>query len=359
MIDGLLLQRINFNLAHLEPPVTSVTNLLYHGGHVYVAAPNLLLKLNALTLTVEQHVVYGPNMDAASCRYHPVEECPTDAIKRPADNYNKLLLVHAQQDALVSCWTWRQGVCDLRSLADLTRLLETSTTPVVASDPFNSTVGFVARAANSQPLLYVGVTHNALGPYRDEVPALAGRSLQSAPRFMHVLAANSQGLKASKASIEFMARFTKTFVVKYVHAFNVGVYNYFLSVQHMDADAAAVSSSSGKLVTKVARLCLNDLSFTKSYMEMPLRCESSAKGSPSSLRSIHYNELVAAKLVLVRSGGSRLEEAAAATGSYVVMGLFQETERGTFNESLPQDKETSDDGPKGESKKIKKFIIFF
>ena len=153
------------------------------------------------------------------------------------------------------------------------------------------------------------------------MPALAGRSLSNS-RFMRVLSSNSQGLKSSKASIEFMSRYSKTFIVKYVQAFNYGVFNYFLSVQHMDVG----SSEMTRLETKLARLCLNDLSFTKSYTEMPMRCVS---GSVTEMRSVHYNELVSARVVRVESEG------------YYLVGLFQETSRMTFNDTLPQERDDS------------------
>jgi hypothetical protein len=345
-----LIERINFNIKQLAvdhaddstqttkvelSPIENINNVVYHKGHVFVGAQNMLLKLNALTLQIEQYVAYGPVFDSSSCRYTPIEECG-GSVERKAltNNVNKLLLVYEQRAAILSCWTWRQGVCDLRRLDDITRLVQNASTPVVSSDSFNSTVGFIASAANSQDLFYVAATNNNFGPYRDEVPALAGRSLSST-RFMQVLSSNTQGLKASKASIEFIARYSKTFIVKYVQAFNVGIYNYFLSVQHMDADA---SLPGDRLVTKLARLCLNDLSFTKSYTEMPLKCVSSSRrlGSLSSLKLVHYNELLAARLVYVRS--ENLD-----TSNYYVVGLFQETSRNTFNASLPQDRDAGND----------------
>jgi hypothetical protein len=338
-----LIERINFNIKQLAidhaddstqttkvelSPIENINNIVYHKGSVYVGAQNMLLKLNALTLQIEQYVTYGPVFDSPACRYTPIEECGSER-KLLTNNVNKLLLVYEQRAAILSCWTWRQGVCDLRRLDDITRLVQNASTPVVSSDSFNTTIGFIASAANSQDLFYVAATNNNFGPYRDEVPALAGRSLSST-RFMQVLSSNTQGLKASKASIEFIARYSKTFIVKYVQAFNVGIYNYFLSVQHMDADA----SLSDRLVTKLARLCLNDLSFTKSYTEMPLKCVSSSRrlGSLSSLKLVHYNELLAARLVYVKS--ENLD-----TSNYYVVGLFQETSRNTFNASLPQDKD--------------------
>ena len=215
-----------------------------HGGHLFVAAENWLLKLNAATLSVEASVRFGPLYDSPGCRYLPAEECGQSPHQRApkllTNNHNKLLLVYERRRALLTCWSARQGVCELRALDDLGAVLEASATPAVANDALNSTVGFIASAANAQDLLYVASTYTDRGPYRRDVPALAGRSLGGGAReqvaarnyarfgggggqrqFMDVLA-SSQGLKSSKASIEFISRFQSSFIVKYVEAFNLG-----------------------------------------------------------------------------------------------------------------------------------------
>lgn len=353
-VEPYLLERLNLNLSDLtpsghapyaaaassqtEPKLTNINTIKYYNGYLYIAAQNWLLKLNANTLKIEQSIRYGPVLDSPMCRYNPIEECSSATpTKHSMNNFNKLLIVYESKQALLSCWTAKQGVCDLRDLNDISQLIQNSSIPAVANDPFNSTVGFIASAPNSQDLFYVASTHNSFGPYRDEVPALAGRSLNtqsqlipsfssSANRFMQILNSNSQGLKSSKASIEFISRFSKSFIVKYVTAFNLGIYNYFLSVQHMDTEPALRGDL---LITKLARLCLNDLSFTKSYTEMPLRCTSGSRG----LRSVDYNELISAKLVSIRNLESRDEFAEMSNDHYIV-GLFQETSRRTFNASL-------------------------
>lgn len=220
-------------------PIKHITNMVQHNGYLYVAAENWLLKLNAASLAIEQSVRFGPLYDSARCRYDPREECNHLQSKIDSkvltNNYNKLLLVYERKRGLLSCWSARQGVCELRDLNNIETVLESSPTPTVASDPFNSTVGFIASGANSQDLLYVAATYNDQGPYRRAVPALAGRSLNlksddtnrysyssyRRQNFMDVLS-SSQGLKSSKASIEFISRYQDNFLVKYVDAFNLG-----------------------------------------------------------------------------------------------------------------------------------------
>ncbi|RNA39166.1 plexin-B, partial [Brachionus plicatilis] len=292
--------------------IQNAQNIAYHNHYVYIGAQNWLLKLNAHTLKIEQSVRYGPLHDSAFCRYSPVDECMPGHTKSLVDNHNKLLLVYAQQNALLSCWSGRQGICDVRALDDLGRLILNSSIAAVANDPANSTVGFIASSANSQPVLYIAATYSNNGAYRADVPALSGRSLNLQPsRFMHIIGSDSHGLKSSKASIEFMSRFAKTFIVKYVHAFNLGVYNYFLTVQHADTDAMLRAD---RLVSKVARLCLNDLSFAKSYTEMPVKCV-------GVRANVDYNEMISAKHALVN-------------GEHYLIGLFQQTARNSFNASI-------------------------
>ena len=226
-----------------------ISNIVYHRGFLYVAAENWLLKVNENTLEIEQSVQYGPVYDSPWCRYFPVEECSLDSSgfrreKTLTNNYNKLLLVYEKREAVLTCWSARQGVCELRDITNLSNLIQDSSIPTVPNDPVNSTVGFIASAANKQDLLYVAATYNNQGPYRGDVPALAGRSLStssnrgfsrfgsSGRRFMDVLS-SSQGLKSSKASIEFISRFQKNFIVKYVEAFNLGKLIRFNILVHL------------------------------------------------------------------------------------------------------------------------------
>jgi hypothetical protein len=110
-----------------------------------------------------------------------------------------------------------------------------------------------------------------------------------------------------------------------VHGFSTGIFNYFLTVQHVDTDSMLHRT----LQTKLARFCLNDRSFVKSYVEVPLECVGSkrpAAASPTRAGNskLHYNELVSAKVVTLR-------------GEKFIAGLFQQTTRTTFNASVTTD----------------------
>jgi hypothetical protein len=331
--------------------IDHVTNIRYNDGHVYVGAKNCLLKIDSNSLEIVQRVEYGPLSDSVMCRYNPREECSSSSdpfsiynsrwqqqgnenLKIQTDNYNKILIVYKEKNALLSCWSARQGVCDLRDLNDLNIIIKNSTEPVVANDFANSTVGFIASSPNSQPVFYVATTYTSQGPYRSEIPALSGRSLSitaqkysSSNSFMEVLT-SKQGLKSRKAAVEFMARYTSSHIVKYVDGFNLGNHNFFLSVQSSKSQAdnngrRRPVSTTNRFITKLARFCLNDLSFIKSYIEIPIECVGVVNNE-----KIVYNELISAKLLKTNSGNSF---------NYHLVGLFQLTNRDSFNQSINDD----------------------
>ena len=293
--------------------IKNAQNLLLYKDYLYVGAENWLLKINKDTFKIEQSIRYGPLYDSPFCRYDPINECSNGHTRKISNNQNKLLLIYADKSLLLSCWTARQGICEMRDLNDLNNLVMNSSIGAVANDPLNSTMGFIALSANSQHVLYMATTFNNNGPYRADIPALSARSLQSNSKFMQVLSSRSHGLKSNMASIEFMPRFMNSFIVKYIDAFNLGIYNFILSVQHSDTDSLL---SGERLMSKISRLCLNDLSFTKSYVEMPIECH-----GVDSLRAVHYNELVSTKHVRIGAH------------TYLI-GLFEHTTRNSFNASI-------------------------
>lgn len=114
---------------------------------------------------------------------------------------------------------------------------------------------------------------------------------------------------------------------KFIFIFKPGIYNYFLTVQHMDTDNI---NRNNLLITKMSRLCLNDLSFTKSYTEVPLKCTGNGMQKTNAYSLIDYNELISAKVIQIKSNSWSHKD-------YYLIGLFQQTQRTTFNATLNQD----------------------
>lgn len=182
--------------------ITNINNARYFNNSVYIGAENMLVRLDAQNLRILQYVRTGPVLDSPLCRYNPREECLYSRRKSLVSNFNKLLLVMEREGLLLTCWTAYQGVCEMRSLVDIERIVVNSSVAVVANDPVNSTIAFQATSPNSQRLLYVATTYTSLGAYRDDIPALSGRSLQTQSKFMHLIESNNQ-LKTGAEFVDF------------------------------------------------------------------------------------------------------------------------------------------------------------
>ena len=99
--------------------------------------------------------------DSRQCKFYPNEECRSfNSEKYLTNNDNKLLIALKQQQ--------QQQRDDL---------IVNSTIPSVANDIFNTTIGFITLSPSLQQKLLVATTYNNNGDYRDDIPAIAGRSL--------------------------------------------------------------------------------------------------------------------------------------------------------------------------------------
>lgn len=186
-----VLKRLLLRDTDTGEPVVNINNVVVYNDSVFVGAENVLVRLDARDLRTLQSIRVGPVLDSPMCRYAPREECLYSRRKSLVPNYNKLVLVMERERALLVCWTAYQGVCEMRDLDDLSVVRANASVAVVANDALNSTIAFQATSPNSQRLLYVATTYTSLGAYRDDVPALAGRSLQP-HRFMQLIESNNQ-----------------------------------------------------------------------------------------------------------------------------------------------------------------------
>lgn len=245
LIDTINLSQYNLN------------NLNLIKESIYVGGENILIKLNTKDLSITNRIEYGPVYDSYECKYYPKEEDDCSKKKELMNNYNKLI-VPLNETHLLTCWTSYQGICDVRLIDDLTKLVYNTTIPIVNNDPFNSSIALV-----TQDMLLVANTYNNLG--KEQIPAIAGRSLDTL-----LIKSTDYGLKSTRSSIEFMSRFIKSFIVSYVYSFKQDNFNYFLTVQQ--SDAYFQLNNNNQLQTKIARLCSNDQSLIRSYTETPIQC---------------------------------------------------------------------------------------
>uniref|UniRef100_A0A671KPS4 Plexin-B1-like n=1 Tax=Sinocyclocheilus anshuiensis TaxID=1608454 RepID=A0A671KPS4_9TELE len=231
-----------------------------HSGHVYVGAVNVLFHLSP-DLQLLSWGKTGPKLDSPDC-LPPID--PTDCTQaETTDNTNKLLLLEEVKEreplSLIVCGTVLQGICEKRSLENVSQVLYKTDNPVdtqyvAANDPRVSTVGVVVEQKGVL-LMLVGRGYTSKGP--GGVPPITMRRLtpvarHSAPAFSH----EELGKLVVGSYSEYNNHFVK--------AFSHNNYVYFV-FSRRDVWGKR------EYRTYVSRLCAGDPNFY-SYVEVPLSC---------------------------------------------------------------------------------------
>lgn len=237
---------------------------------VVIGATNHLYRVDggADDLRVLEDAMTGPQNDSLDCT---IVECPHDSRRRLMDNYNKVLLVY-EKTSLIVCGSLYQGLCDVRSLRNVSVVDQKVQDAVVANNENSSTVAFIApgppRSAGRN-VLYVGVTYTNNSPYRSEIPAVASRSLEKNRMFQIASTAVTTG---TRVIINNSAR--ENYLVNYVYGFSSDGFSYFLTTQPKHTTGS--HSPNREYVTKLVRICQDDVHY-HSYTEIPMDCVSDSK----------------------------------------------------------------------------------
>ncbi|XP_019935566.2 plexin-B3 [Paralichthys olivaceus] len=251
----------------LDGPPLSHLLLDSGAGRLYVGGVDHLYQLTS-DLEVMSHVRTGPHQDSPDC-LPPIipQECPSATSTH---NHNKLLLMEKGQGAepgsLIVCGSLYQGICDKRSLHNISQIIYRTSNPVdtqyvAANDPRVSTVAVVITVENKQEvsgmlsLMLVGRGYTSKGP--GDIPPITTRRLFPVvpPR-----RAFSQEEELGKLVVGSYSEYNNHFVKAVAHGDHV----YFLfsrrDMWHKK-----------EYRTYASRLCASDRSFY-SYVEVPLLC---------------------------------------------------------------------------------------
>ena len=174
---GLALPSLSLNGAPLSHLVQDPSS-----GQLYVGGVNSLYHLSPELQVLSQSQT-GPRLDSPEC-LPPIisQECPS---ARATDNTNKILLMEpglaegAGGGSLIVCGSVFQGICDKRSLANVSEILYQTSNPVdtqyvAANDPRVSTVA-VAIQQKGLRLMLVGRGYTSKGP--GDIPPITTRRL--------------------------------------------------------------------------------------------------------------------------------------------------------------------------------------
>ncbi|KRF85332.1 plexin-A2 isoform X2 [Drosophila virilis] len=236
-------------------------------GRVFVGGVNRLYQLSP-DLELHETVKTGPQNDSVECT---ILDCPLNAVRKPTDNYNKVLLIDRATSRLIACGSLFQGTCTVRNLQNVSIVEHEVPDAVVANDANSSTVAFIAPGPPQHPVtnvMYVGVTYTNNSPYRSEIPAVASRSLEKTKMFQIASSAVTTG---TRTFINSYAR--ETYLVNYVYGFSSERFSYFLTTQLKHSH----HSSPKEYITKLVRICQEDSNYY-SYTEIPVECISEAQG---------------------------------------------------------------------------------
>uniref|UniRef100_A0A3B5MEL7 Sema domain-containing protein n=1 Tax=Xiphophorus couchianus TaxID=32473 RepID=A0A3B5MEL7_9TELE len=233
-------------------------------GQLFVGGVDHLYQLTS-DLKVMSHVKTGPLLDSPDCLPPIVaQDCPSAT---PTHNHNKLLLL--EPGSLIVCGSLFQGICEKRSLSNISQLIYRTSNPVdtqyvAANDPRISTVAVVITTRSKQEvgmaggelrLLLVGRGYTSRGP--GDIPPITTRRLHpvAPPR-----KAFSQEEELGKLVVGSYSEYNNHFVKAVAHGDHV----YFLfsrrDMRHTK-----------EYRTYASRLCASDRSFY-SYVEVPLLC---------------------------------------------------------------------------------------
>lgn len=240
-------------------------------GYVYIGGNNVLLQLYG-NLSVKSEVVVGPVLDHPACYPEPA---PCDQTREITDNKIHVLAINKEFNYILGCGTAHHGLCTVYSLSDISALNHTfnpqeATSNILGSvngaSYLNSYAFFGSPPSNSNydKLLYVAM--GAAG--QPNTPAIL--STRNVTRSDQSWSMNY--LFDSQTSSTFMdvhPDVRMKFRSFYIYGFEKEGFTYFISVQMNDP--TAFDATNNKFVTKIIRICQNDLHYS-SYMELPLEC---------------------------------------------------------------------------------------
>lgn len=218
------------------------------------------------------------------------------------NNYNKILVIDHESRQLIVCGSLNQGACRRHQLGQLANYSDLIPLPVASNDEHSSTValisqsnsmgasqvshpssGFLSKSSGfssqsnfnqRQPIMYAAATNSKIGPYREMVPAISGRYLEPPSKAMQII--EKSFTDSARIDISFELR--DYYLVNYIYAFQHNDYVYFATVQRK---SPLRQLEEWGYITRLARLCLSDLSF-QSYTELTLECRSSLSSDSTS-----------------------------------------------------------------------------
>uniref|UniRef100_A0A914CJF6 Sema domain-containing protein n=1 Tax=Acrobeloides nanus TaxID=290746 RepID=A0A914CJF6_9BILA len=250
--------------------ITRINNAIAADNKLYIGTINSLYSIDSRNLTLLQDITTGPILDSPYCNPDLTSCIGSSHTIQETDNYNKIL--HRLPDGLLVCGSVRQGICEIRSIGNLNRVLRNGSSPVAANSPNASTVSLVDETGEK---LFVAATYSYESPYREGFPAVATRI---APNFLPINSGHIDG----EAAVHIRAEYKSRFKIRYIGGFKDEHYIYWASVQKKYVQAPSISNP---FVSRLIRICKDDDKYV-SYSEIEIQCRGEDNTNFNILKSI-------------------------------------------------------------------------
>ena len=248
--------QINEELYNID--IDNETNSIFIGGK------NTILKAS-LTLRELKRISSGPLEDYIEClESQPV--CPPERT----DNRNKILLIDSANKKLITCGSFKHGVCQGRSLETLSVEISNNNEYVVSNSDLPS-VAVIGPRWDGKLALYIATSWDGktYGPGTLNFliipkPAVSTRNIDGSNVF--AVSANSP-----LDGYSYLGFTDLNYLVKYIYGFTLGDFTYFVSVQET-TESYNQKKNPKVFSTFIIRICQRDKNYF-SYLELPLECK--------------------------------------------------------------------------------------
>ena len=256
-----------------ELQVSEVLNNLAYDNitkSIFIGGVNVLLKASASLVEIKRYKT-GPNLDYIDCYQDKGQICPG----KTTNNTNKVLLVDNTKRRLVTCGSYKHGVCQIRSLDTLA--VQTDGTVYVVSNAPLPAMALITPWGKTpgKRAIYVATTWDRKY-IEDPNLSLIKRSVVST-RIIDDLNRIFEPARDDFSYSYLQFQYDGIYQAKYIFAFSAGDFNYFVSVQETIKSfetCKQCSNDKKTFKTFIVRLCQEDEIYA-SYMELPLECKGS------------------------------------------------------------------------------------
>ena len=231
---------------------------------IFIGGKNIILKASS-TLRELERITTGPSPDYIQClESQPV--CPQERT----DNRNKILLIDSANKKLITCGSFKHGVCQGRSLETLSVEISNNNEYVVSNSDLPS-VAVIGPRWDGKLALYIatswdGKTYGSpiLNFLINPKPAVSTRNIDGS----NVFAVSSNSALDGYSYLQFR---DLNYLVNYIYGFTLGDFTYFVSVQET-TESYNQKKNPKVFSTFIIRICQREKDYF-SYLELPLKCK--------------------------------------------------------------------------------------